>query len=323
VAKQLDRRLADSAVAAGSPVAAGARTQRWPGWLAQLWAQRGPYLFLLPAMALLSLTYLYPVLRIVWDGLFRHSGGSAVYVGLTNYQVLLDTPDVRTAFQNNLKLLGAIPIILLLSVIVAYIFNENIRGRWLYQTLIFLPTVISVVVVGVLFMYILRPSGLLNEILTSIGLDFLALNWLGDVRVAIYAIMGTIVWKELGFGIMLFRARLASLDPEYFDAARVDGANELQLLWHVVVPQLIGIVEFFTIYYVIAIFASVFGYVFVITYAGPAKSTTVLDFEIYQYAFLRNNRGMASALSFLLLIGTSVFIYLEYRLRKGLEARDA
>jgi ABC-type sugar transport system permease subunit len=147
----------------------------------------------------------------------------------------------------------------------------------------------------------------------------MAMNWLGSPKIAIYAILGTIVWKELGFGIMLFRARLSSLEPSLFDAARVDGANAIQLLIYIVIPQLYGIIEFFVIYYIIAIFSAVFGYVFVITYGGPAKSTTVLDFEIYQYAFLRNSRGEASALAFMVLLGALIFIYLEYRLRKRLE----
>lgn len=278
-----------------------------------------PYLYVLPGVLLLCLTYLYPVLRVIRDSLFRYTGGTPVYVGLLNYQrMLTDAPDVKTAFLNNTRLLGAVPIILVISILIAYIFHEDELGGRLYQTLIFLPTVISVVVVGLLFQFLFRPNGLINTFLTNIGLSFLALNWTGDPRVAIWAIMGVIVWKEMGFGIMLFRARLNSLELDLFDAGKVDGANSLQLLLYIVVPQLKGIIEFFVIYYIIVIFSSIFGYVFIITYGGPAKSTTVLDFEIYRYAFLRNSRGEASALAFLLLLGATLFIYLQFRLRRRL-----
>ncbi len=275
-----------------------------------------PFLYLTPAALILLLIYFYPVIRVIHDGLYRYTGGKPIYIGLWNYQQLLfNTPDVRTAFINNVRLLGIIPIILVISIIVAFIFNEGIPGGRFYETAIFLPTVFSVVLVGVIFSFLLRPSGLLNQFLRNIGLPFLAQNWFGNPRVAIMAIMATMIWKELGFGIMLFRSRLSSLDPELFDAARVDGANSVQLLVYIIVPQLVGIIEFFVIYYIIAVFASVFGYVYIITYGGPAKSTTVLDFEIYQYAFMRNSRGEATALSFLLLLGALIFIYLEYRLR--------
>ena len=283
-----------------------------------------PFLYLAPAAALLGLVYFYPVLRVIHDGLYRYTGGRPVYVGLWNYrQLLFNTPDVRTAFINNAKLLGVIPIILVISIIVAYIFHEGIPAGKFYETAIFLPTVFSVVLVGVIFTFILRPSGLLNQFLRNIGLPFLAQNWLGNRRVAILAIMATMIWKELGFGIMLFRARLSSLEVELFDAARVDGANSGQLLLYIIIPQLVGIIEFFVIYYIISTFASVFGYIYVITYGGPAKSTTVIDFEIYQYAFMRNSRGEATALSFLLLLGALIFIYLEYRLRVSHEEAES
>lgn len=283
-----------------------------------------PFLFLLPALFMLFMTYFYPIVRVVRDSFFRFSGGAGrgrgVFVELTNYRILLDDPNIKTAVENNTKLLLAIPIILFLSIVIAFLFNEEVFGAKVYQTLIFIPTVISVVVVGVLFTFLLMPSGMVNDVLKSAGLDFLAVSWLGDPKIAIYTVMGVIVWKELGFGIMLFRARIAGLEPELFDAAKVDGANTPQVLRYIVLPQLKGIIEFFVTLYVIWIFASVFGYIFTLTGGGPAEHTTVLDFEIYQYAFLRNNRGVASALSLMLLLGVGFFIYLEYRLRRRMSA---
>ncbi len=279
-----------------------------------------PYLFISASVALLGLVYFYPIIRMIRDSFYRFSGGEVIFVKFENYLYLL-TRDIgaRTALFNNLKLLLSIPVLLVLSIFFAVIFYEGVRGGKIYQTIIFIPKVLSIVVVGLIFSYLLRTNGLVNNIFKTLNLDFLALDWLGDANIAIYTIILIIVWKELGFGILLFSARLASLDESIIDASKVDGANWLQRLIYITTPQLKGLISFFVVYKIMINFAWIFAYVYVLTGGGPANKTTVIELEIYSFAFLKNLRGIASALSVLLLFGIMIFIFLQHYLRKEME----
>lgn len=275
---------------------------------------------MLPSLLLVGFVFFYPILKIIPDSFFKYQGGTKTFVGLQNYYYLLfEAPTTKLAFLNNLKLILVIPILLLFSIIFAFIFYSNIKGTKIYQTVVLLPKVISIVVVGILFSYLLRDRGIINEFLKSINLSFLAQNWLSNHKIAIYSIGFTIIWKELGFGIILFLSRLTSLDERLLDAAKVDGANTLQTLLFVIIPQLKGLINFYIVYHIMIIFSWIFSYVFVITGGGPAGYTTVLELEIYKYAFQRNMPGMASALSIILLLAMLVFIYLNNKLQREAE----
>jgi ABC-type sugar transport system permease subunit len=135
--------------------------------------------------------------------------------------------------------------------------------------------------------------------------------------------MFVIVWKEVGFGMVLFLARLMSVEEDLFDAAKIDGANWWQLQWHVTIPQLASVIEFFTIISVITMLSWVFGYVYVMTGGGPGNSTMVMELFIYLSGFRYSQMNIASAVAVLLLLTTGVFIFLELRLRENSVAVEA
>ncbi len=279
-----------------------------------------PYLYLLPAAALIIVVFIIPMLRVVRDSFYRIQPGIFSFNGLQNYYYLIfEARTTEIAIINNFKLLLAVPVLLILSLFLSFLFFSGIKGGKVYQTVLFLPKVISIVVAGIVFSYLLRDTGAINHFLNSLNLSFLAQGWLSNPRIAIYSIGAVFVWKELGFGIVLFLARLTSIDENVLDAAKVDGASWLQTLVYVIIPQLKGLINFFVIYHIMIIFAWVFTYVFVMTGGGPAGMTTVIEMEIYKYAFQRNLRGIASAFSVLLLLGTMIFIFLQARFRKRME----
>jgi ABC-type sugar transport system permease subunit len=237
------------------------------------------------------------------------------FVGLTNYRALFKDDVFLEAVENNLNLLITVPIMVVVALILAVFLFERIRGWQFYRTTLFLPYLLPITVVGLIFSYIFQLSGVLNDFLIVIGLDFLALDWLGSTRLALPTLMFVIIWKEVGFGIVLFLARLMSVEEELFDAAKIDGANWWQLQWNITVPQLATVIEFFTVISVITMLSWVFNYVFVMTGGGPGNSTMVTELFVYLTGFRYNQMNIASAVSVLLLLVTGIFIFLELRLR--------
>ncbi len=275
-----------------------------------------PYLFLAPALIVLGVIFAYPVLRLSILSFQRPSAGKVLWVGFANYRSILTDDVFLQAAKNNVALLICVPIMVAIALLLAIFLFERIRGWQFYRTTLFLPYLLPIAVVGLIFSYIFQLSGVLNEFLTSIGLGKFALDWLGSTRLALPTLMFVIIWKEVGFGIVLFLARLMSVEEELFDAAKIDGANWWQLQWNVTVPQLAAVIEFFTIVSVITMLSWVFGYVYVMTGGGPGNSTMVTELFIYLTGFRYNQMNIASAVAVLLLLITGVLIFLELRLRE-------
>ncbi|MBC8389759.1 MAG: sugar ABC transporter permease [Actinobacteria bacterium] len=277
-----------------------------------------PFLYILPSLVFLAFIFIYPVIQNFQRSFFRFAGGKSIFLGFDNYKYLfLKDTITHKAVLHNFQLLMVIPILLVLAIFFAVLISERIRFAKVYQTLLFIPFIISIVVVGVVFSRLLRLDGIINFILNNIGLGILAKDWLGRPQYAIYAVMFVIIWKELPFGIILFLAGINNINKDIIEAAKIDGANWFQTLIHVTIPQLKNIINFYVVYNVMVVFAWVFTYVFVLTNGGPANSTTILELQIYNLAFKKNLMGMASALSILLFLLIFVFIYLRFRLQRG------
>jgi ABC-type sugar transport system permease subunit len=240
-----------------------------------------------------------------------------------NYRAMFRDDVFLQAAKNNLTLLLCVPIMVFVALVLAVFLFERIRGWQFYRTTLFLPYLLPITVVGLIFSYIFQLSGVLNEFLKLIGLGGLAVDWLGSSRWALRTLMFVVIWKEVGFGVVLFLARLMSVEEELFDAAKIDGANWWQLQRHITVPQLASVIEFFTVVSVITMLSWVFSYVFVMTGGGPGSSTMVTELYVYLMGFRYNQMSIAAAVSILLLLVTGVFIFLELRLRAGDDAEGA
>jgi ABC-type sugar transport system permease subunit len=287
--------------------------RQWEGWLRPL-----PYL--LPAVAVIALIFAYPLARLVKESTQQSYGGVTNDVGLSNYQFVLTDGDFITAVTHNLLLLICVPVLILLSIVFAILLHDTVRGRRFYSTVLFLPYVLAVPVVSVLFNYLLQLNGGVNTVLRAVGLGFLAQDWLGSEAWALPSLMAVIVWKELGFGIMLVFARMLSLPTELWEAARVDGAGWWRMHWHITLPQLRSIVEFYAVVESITMLSWVFAYVYVISNGtgGPGTSTLVTELYVYKNAFGygTNNLNLASAASAVLFVATVVLMFINFRVRR-------
>jgi ABC-type sugar transport system permease subunit len=276
-----------------------------------------PWLYLSPALLAIVLVFAYPVVRLVMLSVQRRSRGEMVFVGLANYGALLKDNVFLEAVGNNAYLLISVPIMVGIALLLGIFLFERIRGWRFYQTTLFLPYLLPIVVVGLIFSYIFQLSGVLNEFLDVIGLGQFALDWLGSTKLALPTVMFVVIWKEVGLGVVLFLARLMSVEEELFDAARIDGANWWEMQWYVTIPQLSTVIEFFTIISVITMLSWVFNYVYVMTAGGPGNSTMVTELYVYLQGFRYNQMNLAAATSVLILMVTILLIFVQFRLREG------
>ncbi len=274
-----------------------------------------PYLLVAPAVAFILLIYGYPIVRVVIDSFLSPTAERGTTVGLANYGFVINDPVFWKSAGNNVFLLFGVPIMTVVALVVAVILFDQIRGWRIYRTLVFTPYILAVPVIGVTFVYLYGYNGIVNEILRTIGLGGLAQDWLGDPDLVMPSIMSVIIYRELGFGVMLFLARMASIREELYEAAMIDGAGWWARLRYITVPQLRTVMSFFIVIELITMLSWVFAYVYSMTGGGPAFASSVLELYIWKYAFAYRAIGIASAVAVLLLVATSVLIVVQMLVR--------
>ncbi|RTI05741.1 ABC transporter permease [Thermus scotoductus] len=315
---------------------------------------RFPLLFLLPSLVGFLAFNLGPILTslllsfVAYDGLrplglatFRES-----WVGLENYRRLLEDPVFHKAFVNTLFYVAvAVPLEIVLALLLALGLNRPWPGVRFIRTLYLLPTVTSVVAVGLLWRWILNPTvGPVNLFLRWAGermegvygllgltppswVAWLAREgpgWLSDPAWAMWGVILASVWAGVGLRMLIFLAGLQSINKEYLEAASLDGANNLQRFFYVVLPLLSPTVFLNTLLAMIGGF-QVFGLVYTMTGGGPLDSTNVLMLYLYRKAFgvFPFEMGYASAIAWVLFLILFALTYLQWTLRKRWVVEEA
>ncbi|ADB48811.1 carbohydrate ABC transporter permease [Conexibacter woesei] len=277
-----------------------------------------PLAWIAPALAVVLCIFVYGLVSLV--DMATHLQGR--FVGIDNLELTFEDPAFRTALGHNVRLLLAVPILIVLSSLIAILLFEAVRGwRW-HRAVVFLPYVLPIPVIGVVFGLLLTLDGPINTALRSVGLGGLAHDWLGQPSWSLWTLTAVIVWKELGFGVILLLARLMSLSSETFEAARLDGARFWRLHTRITLPQLGSVIAFYAVTEAITMVSWVFNYVYVISNGtgGPGDATQVAELYIYQTAFQFNARELAAAAALLLFAATFVLILIFFRIqhrRKG------
>ena len=278
-----------------------------------------PYLYIAPAVVLMTLVFAYPVVSVAISSFQEPGLLGEEHFSLHNFGLVFEDQLFWVAAKNNLRLFLTVPVMTVLALLIAAFLHEEIRGWRFYRSVVFLPYVLPVPVIGVVFSYILQRNGVLNDALTAIGLEHLQQDWLGNPKLAIWSIWAVIVWQQLGFGIILFLARLLGVDPSLYEAAMIDRANWWQRFRHITIPQLASVIEFFVIVSLLNMLSWVFGYVFVMTGGGPSNSTYVIEFLIYNTAFREGLFNVASAISAIVLAFASVILLIRWLVQRNFE----
>lgn len=265
-----------------------------------------PYLFILPGLALLLFFVYYPIFQNLRYGVLNWElfSGSKEFVGLKNYSRLFRSDAFWVAFRNNLLyIIISLAFQVGFSLVLAAIL-ENMKWRRLstvYRTTFFIPSLISLTVIGLLFTFVFEPQGILNNFLRSAGLGKLARGWLGDEATAIFAVIAVSQWKSIGYTMMLFIVAIQRISMDILEAAKLDGASKIQTFMRVTIPMIKD-----TILMVMIITTSggflVFNEVYIITNGGPYGSSEVLSTILYKNAFVHGKIGYASAIGNIILL---------------------
>lgn len=281
-----------------------------------------PYLFIAPLVALLFFIFGYPLVKIFEFSFRRIRGISGPWIGFENYRLIIKQPLFREAVEHNAQLLIAVPVIIAVSVIIAVLLFDRVPGWRMYRTIVFIPYILAIPIVAVVLKNFFQFEGAFNEGLRSLGFDDLAKDWLGSTDWALWTVMSVIIWREVGFGIVLMLARLLSLDEETLEAAELDGAGWWQRLWFVILPQMTGVIEFYAVVSFITMIAAVFSYIYMISKGGPGTSTMVLELYIFNFLTRNSLPGVASAVSVMLFLFSLVMILVLFWLRRAARERE-
>jgi raffinose/stachyose/melibiose transport system permease protein len=263
------------------------------------------YLYILPGFLVYALFILWPIVNTFHLSLYEWDGITpAKFIGLQNFSLLIDDEVFRISLRNNLLLIPfytflPIGFSLLLTVLIT---RHQLRGLSFFRVGLFIPYVMSMVVVGVVWQWIYNPVfGPLNQILREVGLGAWARPWLGDHTVALPALGLVGAWVQYGFSMALFIAGVQHISEELYDAARIDGAGEIQQLLHITLP---GLRNELTVVLLANFITSirVFDLVFVTTRGGPGNQTMVVNFWLYRNAFAYSRTGYAAAIAVIMTV---------------------
>ena len=246
-----------------------------------------------------------------WDGI----GVQKTYIGTQNYKDLLGDPNFLLSLKNtSIWTLGTLLMPVTIGLIVAiFLTSTRVYGSGTIRSLVFLPTTMSLVTVGIMFSLILNPIfGAMNLILKGIGLGFLQRDWLSDTSINLYTLIFTYAWLWVGFPLTMFYAGIKQISLELYETAQIEGANLLQTTRFVTLPLLRPV---FTSVTIIAVLNSVkaFDLVFTMTRGGPYGRTSVLGYYMYLQSFLSYRYGYGAAISVTILLISSFFAYFYLR----------
>ncbi|MDJ0708136.1 MAG: sugar ABC transporter permease [Leptolyngbyaceae cyanobacterium MO_188.B28] len=275
------------------------------------------WILLTPALLLLSLFVFWPILYLFYlsftTGSFTREG--VQWIGLQNYQRLLIDPDFWQVIKNTVyfslaTLLPSLGIPLGLAILL----NQNLALRGLLRTAYFIPSITSLVAVGLGFRWLFQVDGPVNHLLSPLGVA--PINWLSSTTWAMPVLIILTTWKQIGFNMVVFLAGLQTIPTNRYEAAELDGADNWGQFWHITLPGLQPTLIFTAITTALFTLRS-FEQVYVITGGGPLNSTNILVYYIYEQAFAQFDFGYAAAAAAILLTFALLLTYIQLQLGKS------
>jgi multiple sugar transport system permease protein/alpha-1,4-digalacturonate transport system permease protein len=273
-----------------------------------------PYLFIAPNIILFFCFMVLPILYTFyisfnkWDLI-----GEPKWIGLQNFVSLFSDKIFWTSLWNTLYYsVGTVPVTMAISLLFAILLNQKILFRAFFRSSIYMPVVVSTVVIGMLWTWIFNSEyGILNYVLNLMG--FQSIDWLTNGKVAMIPVIITTIWTRTGYNMVIYLAGLQGIPQSYYEASLIDGANKLQQFIYITFPLLKSTNLFVLVMAIIYSFKS-FDIIYVMTRGGPGSSTTTIVQYIYKLAFESGKMGKASALGIILFLMMLVFTLLQLKI---------
>lgn len=266
-----------------------------------------PYLFILPAMVFLFVFFFLPFFQTIVMSLLDYSGDiySPVFAGLNNYKLLFSSREFYTSVLNTfLFLIAVVPVLTTVPLITAIFINQKIRGISIYKVLIYLPVIVSIVVVAIAFKWLYASEGILNYIIGLVGIH--PVGWLTDTKFAMLSVAIVTIYKGIGYYMMIYLSALMAVPQDLYEAAEVDGADTIRKHLTVTVPEIMpALALVVTVSSISAL--KVFTEIYVMTKGGPLNSTKTIVYYIYERAFENLDLSMAATSSVVLLFVILLF----------------
>jgi raffinose/stachyose/melibiose transport system permease protein len=275
-----------------------------------------PWYFLLPAALFYLFVVVWPSLRGAryaftdWDGLSQRQD----FVGIAQFGRLLDDPAATGAIVHTLLIAVGITVIQnLVGLLLALGVHTHIKSRTVLRVLLFAPAIITPVATGYLWQYLLAPDGAVNRLLDAVGLASWQQNWLGEPGLALWTVVGVVVWQFSGYSMVIFLAGLQGVPQDVIEASKIDGAGAFRRFWSIVRPALAPAI---TINLMLSIIGGLklFDQVWVMTQGGPGNATDTMSTLIYKNAFQFNDFGYGIAMALVLTLFVALLSGAQYRL---------
>jgi multiple sugar transport system permease protein len=273
------------------------------------------YLFITPNFLIILFFTVIPIFFSLYMSLTDWNILSTPnFIGLENYQKIFSDKVAQETFFNTFYFaMVSVPINTFITLLLAVLLNQKIKGITFFRTAFYLPVISASVAVSLMFMWILANNGLMNQILGSLGVE--PIRWLTNPKIALNSIIGVTIWKGLGLNMIIFLAALQDIPKELLEAASIDGANRIQQFFKITVPLLSPVIFFVTITGVIGSFQS-FDLVYNMTKGGPGHATTVIGYYIWKQAFDYLHMGYGAALAYIVFVVILVLTLIQWALRK-------
>lgn len=278
------------------------------------------WFFLLPALGLITLFNVYPLLKSVWMSFQKGSLLNPKFAGISNYVSVVNDPTFHTAMKNTaIYAFFVVPICLVISLLIAWLIFEKIKHKNFFETIFFIPYVTSTIAIGIVFKYLLNGSyGIVNHILGWVGVA--PINWLDNVSMSVPTLIIFGIWSGLAFNIIILLAGFRNISEEYYKVADMFGASSWEKFYRITIPQLLPTVTFLLTVNFIGAF-KVYTQVYALFggSAGIANSAQTAVFYIYDKFHIAGRPGMAMAATVILFGLILLFTVIQNKIVKKVE----
>nr|WP_225744638.1 sugar ABC transporter permease [Marinilactibacillus sp. Marseille-P9653] len=260
--------------------------------------------------------YFYPMIQSLWLSLHSGAGIGLEFVGIENYKRLFNDQAFLTAVKNTfIFFIFQIPVMIFLALIFSVVLNNKaLRFKGLFRTLVFLPSITSLVAYSLIFKYLFANNGIVNQVLMFLNLINDPILWLGDPFWAKVLIVIAITWRWTGYNMIFYLSALQNVDPSIYEAARIDGASSFQQFFKITIPMLRPVILFTSITSTIGTL-QLFDEPMNLTGGGPGNATTTISQYIYNLSFQYTpNFGYAAAVSYSIVFFVIVLTIIQFRL---------